>query len=153
MATVIVYRWARDAADALVAGDAESHPGIPVTVAGHLGRPAVVGAVRASIGAEGIEVIRRVGDSQETLSITPPVVIGARAEHAENRTPGMKEQLAARKRLASTLSVDDLDLPVLPPLEVQGSKPPQTRAAHVFSGDSAQAAAELVAALRAEEVL
>ncbi|HEY0117458.1 MAG TPA: hypothetical protein VGC04_01630 [Cellulomonas sp.] len=77
-------------ADVVAIGDDEAHPGVAVTLAGHLGWPAVVGAVSAGVGADGIEVVRRVDDNKETLAITPPVVIGVRAEQAETRTPGMK---------------------------------------------------------------
>jgi electron transfer flavoprotein beta subunit len=139
-------------ADVVVIGDAEEHPLVAPALAGLLGWPAVLGATTAQAGTDGIEAVRRSGDTDEVFTVTPPVVLGVRAESAEAHAPGMKELLAARKRPVERQGVAELGL-TLPaaPTEL-GTRLPDRTTAQMFAGDPAQAARALVAALRAEGV-
>jgi len=139
-------------ADVVVVGDAEQYPLVAAALAGLLGWPAVLGAVSAVAGADGIEAVRRVGDAEEVLTVAPPVVLGVRAEAAEARAPGMKELLAARKRPVERHELAELGV-TLPaaPTEL-GTRVPDHRGAQMFSGEAGDAARALVAALRAAGV-
>jgi electron transfer flavoprotein beta subunit len=135
-------------ADVVVVGDAEEHPMVAAALAGLLGWPAVLGAVSAVAGSDGIEAVRRSGDAEEVLTVTPPVVLGVRAESAEAHAPGMKELLAARKRPVERHELAELGV-TLPaaPTEL-GTRLPDRKGAQMFTGEPADAARALVAALR-----
>jgi electron transfer flavoprotein beta subunit len=139
-----------DGADVVVIGDDEAHPGVAGALAGQLGWPAVLAASEARLVEGGIEVVRRVGDGVQTLGVVPPVVIGVLAAQAEAHVPGMKEQLAARKRPVQRVAMADLDVPVTVAATVSGSRLPQTQGARLFDGTPQEAAQALVAALRSE---
>ena len=139
--------------DLVVIGDSEEHPGVPVALAGHLGWSALVGIATATCRDGQVEAVRRMGDLEETISCATPVVLGVAARSAESHTPGMKELLAARKRPISTMTLADLGLAATATLGRRGTRLPATTATRVFEGDPAEAAQQLVSALRAEGVL
>lgn len=138
--------------DVVVIGDGEEYPLVAAALAGLLGWPAVLGAVSAVVGADGIEAVRRVGDVEEVLTLTPPVVLGVRAEAAEARSPGMKELLVARKRPVERHELAELGVTLPEPPTELGTRVPDRRGAEMFTGEPADAARALVAALRAAGV-
>lgn len=143
--------------DVVLVGDSEEHPGVAAAVGARLGWPVVTGVVSASPSGAGVEAVRRVGDVQETLVVPCPAVLGVVAEGAEARTPGMKEQLAARKRPVVTTTLAELgvstDAAAGGALEPRGTRLPEQAPTRVFEGDPDSTARQLVAALRAEGVL
>lgn len=139
-----------EGADVVVIGDSEAHPGVAGALAGQLGWSAVLAASQVQVTSDGLEVVRRVAEGVQTLLVTPPVVIGVRADQAESRAPGMKEQLAARKRPVQKLAVAELDVTAAPQVEVESTRLPSTQGARLFDGSPQEAAQALVAALRSE---
>lgn len=138
---------------AVVIGDAEQYPGVAPAVAGLLSMPAVL-HVDSATQSDGRTVIRRrSGAVIETLSAEGPVLLGVAATAADSRTPGMKELLAARKRPVITKTAADLGVAVTEQLTLASSSVPTSRSARIFTGAPDHAAAELVAALRADGVL
>ncbi|WP_263729425.1 hypothetical protein [Cellulomonas sp. SG140] len=142
--------------DVVVVGDSEEHAGVAAAVGAALGWPVVTGIVSAAPSGAGIEAVRPSGDVQETLLVPCPAVLGVVAEGAEARTPGMKEQLAARKRPVLTTTLAELGAPGLAApstVQVRGTRLPDQATTRVFEGDADETARQLVAALRAEGVL
>lgn len=142
-----------DGADLVVLGDSEHHPGLAPALAGHLGWPCVLAAAAAARVGEGVEVTRRIGGVEETISARLPVVIAIVAEGEETSPPGMKTMLAARRLPVLDLVATDLTLEPVPPLEPVQTRPPSSAAARLFDGDPQQAVGELIKALRSEGVL
>ncbi|GAA3808185.1 electron transfer flavoprotein subunit beta/FixA family protein [Cellulomonas soli] len=140
-------------ADVVLIGDAEEHAQVPTTLAGHLGVPALLGVLDATVVDGRVQVRRAVDGQVETLTVTGPVVLAVAAEGPEGRAPGMKELLAARKRPVTALAFADLDLAATAGLTETGTRLPEQGTARLFRGDPADTARELVAALRTEGVL
>ncbi len=138
--------------DVVVIGDSQQDAGVPVALAGELGWPAMVGLQSASVHDGQLQAIRKVGREQQTLSLPTPVVLGISAESAADQIPGMKELLAARKRPLTKVTLAELGTVPCDLDSVECRKPDSTPS-RLFDGDPAQAAAQLVAALRAEGVL
>lgn len=139
--------------DVALVGDSDEHPGVGVALAGHLGWPVLAGVITASVADGRVIAVRRIGDVEETLSAATPVVLVVAAAAAEPKAPGMKELLAARKRPVSTAALADLGVGPADAVEVVGTRLPETTSARLFDGDPAEAARQLVAALRTEGVL
>lgn len=139
--------------DVVVIGDSEEYAGVPVALAGLLGWPAVahVGSAAASDGR--VRIVRKQGRNEQTISIAAPVVIAVSAASPEKNIPGMKEQLAARKRPITRLTLAAVGAGCDDRLSSTATRLPETTAARVFDGDPAAAAAQLVAVLRGEGVL
>jgi len=139
--------------DVVVVGDCEQYPGVPVALAGLLGWPAVVGIDSATARDGRLEIVRKVGDDHQILSLATPAVLGVAALSAEDSAPGMKELLAARKRPLTKLTLADLGITVADSVSSRGSHLPATKPVRVFDGDPTLAAQQLVGALRADGAL
>ncbi len=139
--------------DAVVIGDSEQYAGVPVALSGLLNWPAVAHVSSASAIDGRVWIVRKQGTNEQTISIAVPAVIAVTAASAEKKTPGMKEQLAARKRPITKLTVAAIGASTDDKALSKGTRLPETTAARIFAGDPAAAAAQLVAALRGEGVL
>ena len=139
--------------DAIVIGDAEGYPGVAPALAGVLGWPVLLGVGTATADGGRLVATRRVGDSEQTVSLGTPAVLGVAAAGAEKQTPGMKEVLAARKRPVTAMPMAALGLEPASDLETRTSRVPVSGSARIFDGDATSAATTLVAALRADGVL
>lgn len=137
----------------VVIGDSEAYPGVPATLAGILGWPALLGVSAATSSGGRLVATRRVGDLEQTVSVGPPAVLGVSAASAEKQAPGMKEVLAARKRPVTTVSLADLGTAPSGRLESRGTRVPGAGSARIFEGSPQSVARDLVAALRADGVL
>lgn len=140
-------------ADVVVIGDAEDHAQVPAVLAGHLGVPMLLGVMDATVVGGRVQVRRAVDGQVETLTVAGPVVLAVTAEGPEGRAPGMKELLAARKRPVTRLALGDLTVPTTAGATQTGTRLPEHGSARIFQGDPADAARELIAALRHEGVL
>ncbi|MCL2781396.1 MAG: electron transfer flavoprotein subunit alpha [Actinomycetia bacterium] len=136
--------------DVVVIADAEAYPGVPAALAGFLGWPVLLGISDARVEDGRLRATRRIGDAEQALSLPPPAVLGVAAAGAEARPPGMKEILAARKRPVDRLTLADLGVDAIDRLQSRERSAPEARFARLFDGDPEQAAARLVAALRAD---
>ena len=137
----------------VVIGDPDHRAGVPVTLAGLLGWPCLVGVHAASVRHGRVHAARRTGDREETVVLSLPVVIGVVATGADTRVPGMKEILVARKRPRDTVAGEELGVPVDDPVVLRGTRVPEASGARLLGGSPGQAASSLVSALRAEGVL
>ncbi|MTJ83988.1 MAG: electron transfer flavoprotein subunit alpha [Telmatospirillum sp.] len=139
--------------DAVVIGDSEEYSGVPVALAGLLGWPAVAHATSAEAAGGRIRVVRKQGRNDQTISLATPAVISIAAASPEKKVPGMKELLAARKRPITRQTLADIDAAGPDGVTTKGTRLPDGAAARLFDGDPANAARQLVAALRDEGVL
>jgi electron transfer flavoprotein beta subunit len=139
--------------DLVVIGDAEAYPGVPASLAGALGWPALLGVSTATFADGRLLATRRVGDHEQTVSLGLPAVLGVSAASPEKQVPGMKEVLAARKRPITTVPLDTLGIGPLQRLELLRTRAPEVGSARIFEGGPASAAQQLVAALRADGVI
>jgi electron transfer flavoprotein beta subunit len=139
--------------DAVVIGDSEEYSGVPVALAGLLGWPAIAHVSSASTANGRVQIVRKQGKNEQTISIAAPVVVAVSAASAEKAAPGMKEQLAARKRPITKLTLDTIGVNRADKVACKGTRLPEVTAARIFDGDPALAAEQLVAALRDQGVL
>ena len=137
--------------DVLVIGDAQANPGVAPALAGELGWPALLGVTSAGVAGGRVTATRRVGDREQVLSAAPQLVLGVAAAAAEKQPPGIKDVLAARKRPVVTCSVGEFGVIEPERLQTRGRRAPDSAPGRIFTGEDA--AADLVAALRADGVL
>jgi electron transfer flavoprotein beta subunit len=146
--------------DVVITGDSSVDVGakmVPTVLAGQLGWPAV-GEVTAVSGEAGLlRIERAITGGTQVLEITGPAVLAASTDAAVPRVPGMKDILAAGKKPVETLEVSALDVPAGgATVTVTATSRPDLKARKgqlIETADPATAAAELVAALRADGVL
>lgn len=146
--------------DLVITGDSSVDVGakmVPTVLAGQLGWPAV-GEVTAVSGEAGLlRVERAITGGTQVLEITGPAVLAASTDAAVPRVPGMRDILAAGKKPVETLEVAALDIPASgATVTVTATSRPDLKARKgqlIETADPAAAAAELVAALRADGVL
>lgn len=146
--------------DLVLTGDSSQDVGaqlVPTVLAGALGWPALANVTAVS-GTAGDLTVERVQDSgSQVLHVTGPVVLATSTDAVVPRVPGMKDILAAGKRPVEVLTLADAT-PATPvaATTVAGTARPALaeRKRQVIDGsDAAAAAAQLVAALRADNVL
>lgn len=138
--------------DVVVVGDSDHRPGVAPAVAGHLDWPVLLGVVSGEVVDGQVHATRHVAGVEETVVITPPVVLGVVAPSVERAAPGMKELLAARKRPVETVTVAELGLDLGDTVRPAATRRPDATSARVFEGDPVVAAAQLAEALRSEGV-
>jgi len=149
--------------DVVITGDSSVDVGakmVPAVLAGQLGWPAVaeVTAVSSSDPAAGrLRVERAIAGGTQVLEITGPVVLAASTDAAVPRVPGMRDILAAGKKPVESLAVSELEVAAGgASVTVTATSRPDLKARKgqlIETADPAAAAAELVAALRADGVL
>jgi len=125
---------------------------VPTVLAGELGWPAVaeVAAVSGLPGA--LRVERAIPGGVQVLEVSGPAVLAASADAAVPRVAGMKELLAAAKKPVERLDLTALKVPASSAvMTVTGRSRPERKARKgqlINTADPAEAAAELVTALR-----
>lgn len=128
---------------------------VPTVLGGALGWP-VLTQVTAVSGEPGDLLVRRahLGGFQE-VHVTGPVVLAVAADAVVPRVPGMKDILAAGKKPVREVPLAELAVPAVA-VERVATAPAEVAARRrrvIDAADPAAAAAELVAALRADAVL
>jgi electron transfer flavoprotein beta subunit len=139
--------------EAVVIGDSEEYPGVPVAIAGLLGWPAIAHVSTACAAGGRIQIVRRQGKNEQTISIAAPAVIAISAASAEKAAPGMKEQLAARKRPITKLTLAAIGATADDKVVSMGTRLPDVAAARIFGGNPDAAAGQLIAVLRDAGIL
>jgi electron transfer flavoprotein beta subunit len=139
--------------DVVVIGDSEDYSGVPVALAGLLGWPAIAQVSTVSAINGRVRTVRKQGKNEQTISTSAPAVIAVSAASPEKTIPGMKEQLAARKRPITKLTLADIGVSSADKVSSKGTRLPETTPARIFEGDPAVACGKLVAALRDEGIL
>lgn len=146
-------------ADVILAGDSSVDVGaqiVPAVLAAELGVPFIPDVTGITAEADGLTVQRSYRGGAQVLAVRGPAVLGAAGDAVEPRVPGMKDILAAGKKPFDEVALADLAPAVTTPIEVVERRRPElaARRGQVIDGsDPAAAAAELVAALRADGVL
>ncbi len=141
-------------ADVVVIGDSAWDQLVPAALAARLGWPALAGVVAAARDGDRLRVTRKTAAGTDVLEVTTPAVLAVAARHAEDKAPGMKEVLAARKKPVDKVTLADLGVATSGGVTVRGTALPETAPARIFDGsDPAAAATQLVAALKSEGVL
>lgn len=146
--------------DLVLTGDSSIDTGarmVPTVLAGRLGWPVVSDVASVTVVEGTVQVERSVPGGIEVLQITGPAVLSIATDAAVAKVPGMKDVLAAGKKPVEAVALADLDVDLagLAPEVLAVSKPErQARRQQVIdTSDPAQAAAELVSALRDAGVL
>lgn len=144
-----------DGADIVLTGDAsidENARMVPAILAGYLGWPAFQGVVAVEKAADGWQLTQAVTGGIRTIKVAGPVVVSVTADAVQVKVPGMRDILAAGRKTVDKVSAADLGVTSAPVEVTSRSKPArQSRKHQEFAG--ASAAADLVAAMRADGVL
>lgn len=153
-ASALAAALREEGADVAVIGDSGWDSGVVSALAGELGWTAYAGVTGAQLAGDDIEVkLKRQGGLQ-TVRTKPPVLLAAVALGQEKDVPGMKQTLAARKKPSSKITTESLGLLQDARSESVGTQLPEGACATMIDGsDSAQAAKQLVEALRADGTL
>lgn len=141
-----------EGADILFAGDSSIDNGarlVPALVAGFLGWPAFQNVSAVTKTDTGFELTQNVPGGSRTIVVNGPVVVSASSDAVAPKVPSMKDILAAGKKPVEAVEVASVDAS----LTVTGRAKPEAKARknQIFEGDDA--AAQLIAALRADGVL
>lgn len=146
--------------DLVLTGDSSVDLGaqmVPAVLAGVLGWPAVTDVTAVSGEAGDLAVERAHAGGSQLLRVTGPVVLAVAADAVVPRVPGMKDILAAGKRPVEVVDLEATGRRTLASgVEVVSTAAPElaARRRHVITAtDPAAAAAELVSALRADDVI
>ncbi|MFD1507594.1 electron transfer flavoprotein beta subunit/FixA family protein [Georgenia yuyongxinii] len=142
--------------DLVLTGDSSVDLGaqlVPSVLGAVLGWPVLsnVTAITGSAGDLTVERSREGGT--QTLRVTGPAVLAVAPDAAMPSVPGMKDILAAGKKPTDVL---DVPVPDAEPVSVVATAPPEMKARKrqiIDGSDPAAAAAELVAALRADNLV
>ena len=142
--------------DVVVTGDSSVDEGahlVPAVLAGLLGRPLLTEVTAVALDGGVLRVEQAVGSGSQVVEVTGPVVLAASTDAVLPRVPGMKDILGAGKK-----PTEEVAAPELTPdgLQVVGRARPalaDRRRIRIDANDPQAAAAELVAALRADGVL
>lgn len=141
-------------ADVVVVGDCAWDPMVPVSLAAQLGWPVLAGVLSATPEGDRLRVTRRTAAGAQVVDVSTPVVLAVAARRAEQKTPGMKEVLSARKKPLEKVTTAALGVSHDGGVRVRGTTLPEAVAARVIDGtDPAAAVEQLLAALRSEGVL
>lgn len=141
-----------DDADLVVTGDASVDEGarmVSALVAGHLAWPCFQDVVSVAKTDTGYDVTQAVAGGTRTIAVGGPVVVAVTTDAARPVVPGMKDIMAAGKKVVDVVDVAELELPDVA-VEVTGRERParKERKNQILPGDAAEAAAALAAALR-----
>ncbi|MDR0625666.1 MAG: hypothetical protein LBG11_00160 [Bifidobacteriaceae bacterium] len=139
----------------VAAGDVSIDEGagiIPALAAGYLGWPCLLGVTKLEPSEAGWTAEQAVPGGTRSVEVTGPLVAGIATDAAAPRPPGIKDVLAAGKKPAEVVPLDQLPAPASI-VQVVGRERPGAarRLGKTFSGQTA--AADLIAALRADGVL
>ena len=130
---------------------------VPTVLAGTLGWPAVAEVTSISGQAGELRVERAIPGGVQVLKVRGPAVLAAAADAAVPRIPGMKDLLAAAKKPAEHVELAALTVPARAAvMTVTGWSRPERKARKgqlIDASDPAQAAGELITALRQADAL
>ena len=141
-------------ADVVVIGDCAWDQMVPGSLAAQLGWTALAGVVSATPEGDHLSVTRKTAAGAQVVDVSTPVVLAVAARHTEQKTPGMKQVLAARKKPLEKITTATLGVTHDCGVQVRGTELPGATAARVIDGtDPAVAVEQLLAALRSEGVL
>jgi electron transfer flavoprotein beta subunit len=108
-----------------------------------------------ALGEGALRVVRVTPDGDETVEVSCPAIVTISNELGTPRYPTMAGRMAARKKKATVVQPDALGVSDLRPRVVLARQfvPAVKGACEIIGGSPAEAAASLVARLRAESVL
>lgn len=142
--------------DLVLTGDSSMDVGaqlVPTVLGATLGWPVLTNVTTITGTAGDLVVERSREGGTQSLRVTGPAVLAVAPDAATPGVPGMKDILAAGKKPTDVL---DVPIPDTDPVNVVATAPPvmKARKRQIIDGsDPAAAAAELVAALRADKLV
>ncbi|MFC5370881.1 electron transfer flavoprotein subunit beta/FixA family protein [Arcanobacterium bovis] len=143
--------------DLIIAGDSSADVGgrsVPALLAAYLGIPAFADVSEISPLDDGLKVTRHFQGAHQVLKLNGAAVLSVTTDASSIPLIGMKDIMAARKKPVEKVDLAELEIEVSAGVaEVTGTEKPATRERKHIIFDSADAAKELVAALRSEGVL
>lgn len=143
-----------EGADVVLMGDSLWDQAVPSALGAELGWTVLLGITSATVDGDFVEVTRGTSTGSEVVRARKPVLLGIAARRTEEKPPGMKDVLMARKKPLEKLSVEELGITTDSPVAVRDTTLPPPVSAQLFDGsDPSAAAASLVATLRSEGVL
>ena len=142
-------------ADLVLAGDISVDEGIemvPALTAGFLGWPSFQKVSKVEKSASGWIITQGTDEGERTIEVTGPVVISVASDAVKARVPGMKDIMAAGKKPVEIVALSDVP-GAESSLQITGTERPAAakRQGRIFEGPTA--AADLVAALRADALI
>jgi electron transfer flavoprotein beta subunit len=141
-------------ADIVIIGDGVWDQMVAMSLAGQLGWAALAGVVSATAEGDRLHVTRKSGTGTEVIEVGTPVVLAVAARRAEDKPPGMKDVLTARKKPLEKVTMADLGVTSVGGVTVRGTALPEAADARIFDGADPEGAVEqLMTALRSEGVL
>lgn len=144
---------AAGSADLVVMGDARDTAGVAGAFAALLGLPLVAGVQDFAADPDDSRYViahRKADKVIETLRVALPAVIAVAAVEQEKNVPSIKQMLAAKKAPVESVSGASVREAAV---SRTGQRCPELHRATIFGDEASQAAAELVAALRADDAL
>ncbi len=146
--------------DLVLAGDSSIDVAakmVHVLIAGHLGWPVITEAAGLEARDGKIRLRRQSGGRTETVELALPAVVVVASDALKPRVPGMRDVLQAGKKPIQALGLDVLGLAEAEPTyTVRSTAKPERKARRarvIDTSDPAEAAKELVDALRDEGAL
>lgn len=141
-------------ADVVIIGDSAWDYGVVAALVGQLGWPTLANVVSAVRNGNRLLVTRKIGAVTQVVDVAQPAVLAVAASRAEQQVPGMKDVLAARKKPVTKVTLAELGLAPAATVVSRETKLPEASRGHMIDGsDPPAAAAQLVAALRADGAL
>lgn len=142
--------------DVILMGDAREFSGVVPVTAALLGIPVIAGVTDIAVDpAEPNCLIahRTTTQAQETLKLRGPALVSVAAMTKEKTAPTMRQIMAAKKLPVDKLDAAELGQVIESGVTVKDARLPAKRVAQLFEGEASQSVGELLAVLRAREVL
>lgn len=139
-------------ADIVAIGDSAWEPSVPVILGGLLGWTTIMAVDQAEIKDGELRVTRRFGTGTQELSVKGPVVLGVAAKREEEKKPGMRAVINARKKPVATIQAEEATSEAS--MSLQSTHLPETTPSRLFEGEDPEGAVrQLVQALQADGAL
>lgn len=136
----------------VVIGDSAWEPSVPIILGGLLGWTTIMAVDGAGMCDGKLCVTRRFGTGTQELLVQGPVVLGAAAKHEEEKKPGMRAVINARKKPVVTIQAEKTE--GSSELKLQSTCLPETTPSRLFDGEYPdRAVRQLVQALQADGAL
>jgi electron transfer flavoprotein beta subunit len=111
-------------ADAVIIGDSSWEYGVVSALTGQLGWTAIARVVSAEAGQGCLRVTSKKGGLKHTLEVKGSVVLAVAANREEQKKPGMKEIIIARKKPVERLVLADLEMKPSTSVKSRGTRLP-----------------------------
>jgi electron transfer flavoprotein beta subunit len=132
------------------------HAQVGPLVAGHLGWPCAIQAVRLQVveTADAVTIEKEVeGGGRERLRLQLPAVVAVQSGINRPRYPALSKLLRANTKPLETIALSDLDPPLAETRFLGANRPQRTRSGRVLEGTSKEKAEALLALLKEKALI